>query len=112
MSGFELPDLSGAGSLRGLDGPPRRTSESGDSERAPVSAGGSAFGDLLEGSVGEVQRLQNNVRQNYDKLAKGEPVELHDIYVASGKADVAFTLMVEVRNRLVEAWQTLSRSVN
>lgn len=105
MSGFE--DL-GLTPLRGLDDPRGEGPRAGSLRRDTSQ---NAFSSLLDDTVGEVQRLQKDVGDKYDSLAKGEPVDLHDIYIASGKADVAFTLMLEVRNRLVDAWQTLSRSV-
>jgi flagellar hook-basal body complex protein FliE len=41
----------------------------------------------------------------------GEPVALHDVMASMGKSEVAFNLVLEVRNRLVDAWEKLSRSV-
>ena len=44
-------------------------------------------------------------------LATGEPVALHDVMVSMGKSEVAFNLLLEVRNKLIDAWEKLSRSV-
>jgi flagellar hook-basal body complex protein FliE len=40
----------------------------------------------------------------------GEEVELHDVLIAGSKSEVAFNLLLEVRNKLVDAWEQLSRS--
>ncbi|MHC5062360.1 MAG: flagellar hook-basal body complex protein FliE [Planctomycetota bacterium] len=63
--------------------------------------------DALEG----VQGLSDEVKGKAEALSRGEPVELHDLMISMGKSEVAFNLMVEVRNKLLEAWQTLSRAV-
>ena len=41
----------------------------------------------------------------------GEPVALHDVMSSMAKSEVAFNFVLEVRNRLVDAWEKLSRSV-
>ena len=45
-----------------------------------------------------------------DRHVMGEDVELHDVMLAGGKSEVAFNLMLEVRNKLIDAWEKLSRS--
>jgi flagellar hook-basal body complex protein FliE len=51
--------------------------------------------------------VQDQVRA----AASGEPVELHDVMMSMGKSEVAFNLLLEMRNKLVDAWDKLSRSV-
>ena len=63
--------------------------------------------DALEG----VQGLSDDVKDRAESLSRGEPVELHDLMISMGKSEVAFNLMLEVRNKLLEAWQILSRAV-
>jgi len=99
-----LAPLPRPGGARGFDPEVDGRSRTRSQESSP-------FGDLLNDTVGEVQRLRNEVGEKYDALAKGEPVSLHEIYIASGKADVAFSLMLEVRNKFLDAWQQLSRAV-
>ena len=72
---------------------------------------GAEFGNVLGEALQEVAALGKDAKAKADALSRGEPVELHDLYVAMNKSDVAFSLMLEVRNKLVEAWQMLSRSV-
>ena len=43
-------------------------------------------------------------------MVMGEDVELHDVMIASSKSEVAFNLLLEVRNKMVDAWEQLSRS--
>ena len=69
------------------------------------------FGGLLADAIDRVDGLQRDVADKTQALASGEPVALHDIMVSMGKSEVAFNLMLEVRNKLVDAWEKLSRSV-
>ncbi len=71
-----------------------------------------SFSAHLENVFGEIKKLNTEVKENYEALARGEPgVEVHDLMTAMGKSEVAFNLMLEMRNKIVDAWQTLSRSV-
>lgn len=71
----------------------------------------SGFGAALLEALDEVRRLGEESKNKAEALARGEPVDVHDLMIAAGKSEVAFNLMLEVRNKLVEAWQALSRSV-
>ena len=70
-----------------------------------------SFSQALESALQNVNGLSKDVGQRVESLASGEPVALHDIMMAMGKSEVSFNLMLEVRNKLVEAWERLSRSV-
>jgi flagellar hook-basal body complex protein FliE len=56
--------------------------------------------------------MQSDVRSKVRGLVLGEGVELHDVMLAINKSEVSFNLMLEVRNKLVDAWEKLSRSAN
>jgi flagellar hook-basal body complex protein FliE len=115
MSNFSLPPLGPEGlsgprlPMQGFGGPPSRVQ---DPERtgpaAAPEAGGptSVFGGVLD----ELKALRDDVTQKTRGLALGEDVELHDVMMATSKSEVAFNLMLEVRNKLVDAWEKLSRS--
>lgn len=81
--------------------------------KAPGAQEGGAkgFGDLLTGALENVQALQDDTGNKTRGLAMGEDVDVHDVMIAAGKSEVAFNLVLEVRNKMVEAWEKLSRSV-
>jgi flagellar hook-basal body complex protein FliE len=111
MSGFELPRLTAPLSGPQLEAPRLL----GDTVAAPRdrtgAAEGPAFGGLLEQALQRVASLQDDVRTKTTELAMGRPVELHDLMLSMGKSEAAFNLMLEVRNKLVDAWEKISRSV-
>lgn len=70
-----------------------------------------SFGGALAEAIDRVDTLQADVADKTQRLAMGEDVALHDVMSSMGKSEVAFNLVLEVRNRLVDAWEKLSRSV-
>ncbi len=69
------------------------------------------FSSVLEGAIDRIDGLGKDVGNKVQALASGQPVALHDIMMAMGKSEVSFNLMLEVRNKLLDAWEKLSRSV-
>lgn len=112
MTNFELPPLGfelprarlpglGADGLR-IQEPARPGGDGGGPAVAPAGS--------FAASLGHLESLQDEVAQKTRGLVLGEDVELHDVMLATSKSEVAFNLMIEVRNKLVEAWEKLSRS--
>jgi len=70
---------------------------------------GAGFGDLLSKFVGEVNEKQQISTQTVNDLLAGKDIPLHQAMIAMQEAGVAFQLMVEVRNKLLEGYQQLMR---
>ena len=74
--------------------------------QAEPVAGSGGFGDLLKDSINSVNALQKTSGEMKTAFELGEPgVDLAQVMIASQKAGVAFEAMVEVRNKLVEAYK-------
>lgn len=73
---------------------------------APSSEG---FGQVLDGLVATVDTKQNTAQALTRKVLMGETDQLHQSVIAMQEAGVAFSMMVEVRNKLVESYQELMR---
>jgi flagellar hook-basal body complex protein FliE len=67
------------------------------------------FGKMLDGLVGTVQGKQDAAGELTRKVLLGESDQLHQSIIAMQEAGVAFSMMVEVRNKLVESYQELMR---
>ncbi len=76
---------------------------------APPAAGGPSFGDVLKDSLNTVNDLQHQADRAITDLATGGPTSLHDTMLALEKADLSFRLMMQVRNKIVEAYQEVVR---
>jgi len=77
---------------------------------ASSSAGsGAGFSNFIERAIGEVDSKLQAAEGEKTKVLTGESNNLHQAVIAMQEANVAFSLMVEVRNKLVEGYQELMR---
>ncbi len=65
-----------------------------------------AFADLLE----KTSKEQQGAQKAFEQFAAEGKGELHDVMAQIAKADVAFRFLLEVRNKLTEAYQEISRT--
>lgn len=75
----------------------------------PAAAPHEGFDNLLDGLVSTVTAKQEAAQVLTRKVLLGESDQLHQSVIAMQEASVAFTLMVETRNKLVESYQELMR---
>ena len=71
--------------------------------------GAAPFQDILKGFIDEVNDLQLNVDKKIDMFASGEIKNVHEVMIAVEEADVAFQLMMEIRNKLVKAYDEVMK---
>jgi len=74
-----------------------------------AGAGGPSFGDVVKNAVEEVNSLQAGADDLARKLATGDVQDIHQVMLALDKASTAFGLTVQVRNKVVEAYQEIMR---
>ena len=73
---------------------------------ATQEAGQANFGDMLKDSINSVNESQQKAGELKKSFEMGEPgVDLADVMIAVQKSSVSFQAMVEVRNKLVEAYK-------
>lgn len=90
----------------------RGLSEGVESNLAPErSADGTKgeFKNMLSSLIEEVDSLQKNADQSIKGLVDGDSANVHDIMIQMEEAGVAFDLMMEIRNKLVDAYQQIMR---
>ena len=68
-----------------------------------------SFASMLGQFVSDVNAQQNISAQAVNALQSGQNVPLHQAVIAMEEANVSFQLMVEVRNRLLDAYQEIMR---
>lgn len=71
---------------------------------------GEDFGSMLKGALQEVNKVQQESRGMQNDLMQGKPVEFHELMITMEKASTAMTLTLQVRNKLLEAYQEISRT--
>ena len=85
------------------------TLQGAQSAQATQAVQGVGFGDVLDKFVSEVNDKQIASGQAVNDLLSGKDIPLHQAMIAMQEAGVAFQLMVEVRNKLLEGYQELMR---
>jgi len=83
----------------------------GDTQDAPAGAGSAVngFGKALMDAIDGLSQTQNAADDKSVQLAAGDPVDLHEVMLARETASLDFQLAVQVRNKLVEAYQDVMR---
>lgn len=80
---------------------------------APVGAaeasGPGGFMDTLKHALGKANDVQMQANQAVDALVTGQSQDLHRTMVALQQADVSFQLMMQIRNKLVTAYEEIQR---
>lgn len=74
-----------------------------------IGAPHEGFGQMLEGLVGTVESKSADAQAATRKVLMGDSDQMHQSVIAMQEASVAFSMMVEVRNKLVESYQELMR---
>lgn len=68
-----------------------------------------SFASMLNQAIKQVDQAQFKSDQMTTKLIKGEDVDLHNVMIAAQKASIALNATVEMRNKVVEAYQEIIR---
>lgn len=68
-----------------------------------------SFGQVIDGLVSSVDAKQAAANQITQNVLAGNSGQLHQSVIAMQEASISFSLMVEVRNKLVESYQELMR---
>jgi len=70
---------------------------------------GSDFSSTLQTAVEQISQLQSDAQSKVAGLLSGNGEDIHSAMLAVEKANVSFEMMVQVRNRIVQAYQTISQ---
>ena len=103
--------IGGFGGSGGGVGGPRRigldiAGEGGLSRMQPAPDGPS-FGETLKRAIGEVSTQQDTAQDYVQRFVRGEPVELHQVMAAAEEAQLSLEMLVEMRNKLMDAYKTV-----
>ncbi|WP_342578301.1 flagellar hook-basal body complex protein FliE [Psychrobacillus sp. FSL K6-2843] len=67
------------------------------------------FGDFLQSAINSVNETQKASDVATNKLINGGNIELHEVMIASQKSSIALNATLEIRNKVVEAYQEIMR---
>ena len=75
----------------------------------PSTDQGSGFLNVLHSAMDDMQHLQGQAETKVAGVLAGNGVDVHSAMIAVEKADLSFQLMMQVRNKIVSAYQEISR---
>lgn len=67
------------------------------------------FAEMLKNNLDKVNEEQLSSEELSQKFLRGEDVGIHDVMIASEEARISLQMAVQIRNKLVEAYQELNR---
>jgi flagellar hook-basal body complex protein FliE len=82
---------------------PLATSQSG-----PTAAGGQPFKNILLEALDQVNTMQHQADEAVQQLVTGGDVNPAEVLTSLQKADMSFKLMLQIRNKLVSAYQEIN----
>ena len=71
--------------------------------------GGVSFSEALKGAISEVNNLQNQAENAVTKIQLDNRGSIHEVIIAMEKADISFRTMMQVRNKVLDAYQEIMR---
>ncbi len=71
--------------------------------------GAKSFAQTLKDAVNNVNQLQVKSDVEMQRLATGQTKNIPEVMIASEKADIAFKLLMQVRNKIIDAYQEVMK---
>ncbi len=92
------------GNSGGVQGPipPARNASAGD----PAGPG---FKEVLKQQIEQVNQLQQDAKEAIEDLATGRRDDIESVMIATQKADTAFRLFLQVRNKVMDAYEEVKQ---
>ena len=79
----------------------------GQFQLPPTGGSGPSFADTLARVVNDTSQMQEDATSLIGRFVRGEPVELHQVMAASEEAGIALEFLVELRNKVTDAYRTV-----
>ena len=99
--------IGGAG--RGAQIRPIRTPEGAQDLRGAKGVQGPSFKDVLMKNISEVNDMQAEAQTAIEDLATGRRDDMAAVMTAKQKADVAFKMLLQVRNKMMDAYEDVKQ---
>jgi flagellar hook-basal body complex protein FliE len=78
-------------------------------EGPKVEKASTSFSEILKDSISKVGELEKDANEQAEKLVKMEGQDIHNTMIAAEKADLSFQLMMQIRNKIISAYEEIMR---
>ncbi|MCF8130504.1 MAG: flagellar hook-basal body complex protein FliE [Deltaproteobacteria bacterium] len=68
-----------------------------------------SFAKTLSGAIDTVNQMKNEADHSIRKLAEGKDVDIHQTMISMEKASVSFKLLMQTRNKVIDAYKEMMR---
>jgi flagellar hook-basal body complex protein FliE len=75
----------------------------------PSTSSEAGFRDVLHSAIDDIQQLESQAQVKVAGVLEGNGADVHSALIAVEKADLSFQLMMQVRNKIVSAYEEISR---
>lgn len=98
------PRITAINEMRGteLTTPGRKTDEKAES----------SFGETLKRYINDANDLQISADRDVQRVIAGEDIDAHEVMTAVEKASISFEMVMEIRNKMMEAYREVMRAGN
>ncbi len=110
MDGLSIKNIDST--ARGLGGVTGGVSEKSSSSSQKISNGTEgvdSFANTLKDAIKSVDSLQKDADIKIQKLATGQSTDIHGTMIASEKAEIALKFMIQVRNKIIDAYHEIMK---
>ena len=80
-----------------------------DAVRPSAQKGGGGFQDVLAGAIQSVEETGRAASASVERFLSGEGEELHTAVLATQRAELTFDMFLQMRNKVVNAYQEVMR---
>ena len=74
------------------------------------NSSGISFNDTLKQYINEANDLQISADRSIQRMIAGEDIDAHDVMVAVEKANMSFEMVMEIRNKMLEAYREVMKT--
>jgi len=78
-------------------------------EGAKAGKGAASFSEILKESISKVAELEKEASEQAEKLTKMETQDVHNTMISVQKADLSFQMMMQIRNKIIDAYQEIMK---
>ena len=79
------------------------------SEATRTEKPSTSFSEVLKDSISKVTELEKEANQQTEQLVKMEGQDIHNTLIAVEKADLSFQLMMQIRNKIINAYEEIMK---
>ena len=79
------------------------------SRKLELPSNSDSFGSMLTDSLKQVNRLQVEADSSINDLATGKQTDIHQTMIAMEKASISFELLMQIRNKVISAYDRIMR---